>query len=37
MLSFISPRGNLGFGWDSIFVPEGLNKTYGEMEKEFLD
>lgn len=32
--TIVSPRGNLGFGWDSIFVPDGLNKTYGEMEFE---
>ena len=22
---------NFGFGWDSVFIPEGLDKTYGEM------
>ena len=27
-----SIRGNFGFGHDPIFVPEGNNKTYGEME-----
>ena len=25
-------RGNHGFGHDPIFIPEGSNKTYGEME-----
>ena len=25
------PRGDHGFGWDSIFIPEGATKTYGEM------
>jgi inosine triphosphate pyrophosphatase len=25
------PRGDLGFGWNSIFQPEGSDKTYGEM------
>ena len=25
-------RGNYGFGHDPIFVPEGSNKTYGEMQ-----
>ncbi len=27
-----SSKGNFGFGHDSIFIPEGSNKTYGEME-----
>jgi len=27
-----SVRGNYGFGHDPIFIPEGGNKTYGEME-----
>jgi len=27
-----SPRGNSGFGWDQIFIPEGSNKTFAEME-----
>ena len=26
-----SIRGSFGFGHDPIFVPEGSNKTYGEM------
>ena len=25
-------KGNFGFGHDAIFIPEGINKTYGEME-----
>jgi len=25
------PHGNKGFGWDSIFIPEGETKTFGEM------
>src|SRR3989344_4409602 len=25
-------RGNFGFGYDPIFIPEGSKKTYGEME-----
>ena len=24
-------RGENGFGWDSIFIPEGYDRTYGEM------
>ena len=26
-----APRGAFGFGWDSIFQPEGYTQTYGEM------
>jgi XTP/dITP diphosphohydrolase len=26
------PRGNRGFGYDPIFVPEGLKKTFGEID-----
>jgi len=28
------PRGERGFGWDQIFVPEGKEKTFGEMSAE---
>jgi non-canonical purine NTP pyrophosphatase (RdgB/HAM1 family) len=28
------PRGEYGFGWDSIFQPDGYNQTYGEMLRE---
>ncbi|MBA2691025.1 MAG: RdgB/HAM1 family non-canonical purine NTP pyrophosphatase [Rubrobacter sp.] len=28
------PRGEGGFGWDSIFVPEGSSRTYAEMGEE---
>ena len=28
------PRGENGFGWDSIFIPSGFNKTYAEMTEE---
>lgn len=27
-----TPRGAGGFGWDPLFVPEGSEKTFGEME-----
>jgi len=26
-----SPRGDRGFGWDPIFIPDGYTKTWGEM------
>ncbi len=25
------PRGEVGFGWDPIFIAEGYNKTWAEM------
>ncbi len=28
------PRGTFGFGWDSIFQPNGYARTYGEMPRE---
>lgn len=28
------PRGETGFGWDSIFIPLGKEKTWGEMNSE---
>jgi len=28
------PRGEFGFGWDSIFQPDGYAVTYGEMPRE---
>jgi XTP/dITP diphosphohydrolase len=28
------PRGTSGFGYDPIFVPDGYNATFGEMERE---
>jgi len=27
----VNPRGSQNFGWDSIFLPEGCQKTFGEM------
>ena len=26
-----APRGELGFGWDAIFMPDGSDKTFGEV------
>lgn len=31
------PRGDRGFGYDPIFVPEGHHQTFGEMEPAFKD
>jgi len=28
------PRGSSDFGWNSVFIPEGSTKTYGEMTDE---
>jgi non-canonical purine NTP pyrophosphatase (RdgB/HAM1 family) len=28
------PRGNGGFGWDSIFLPDGSERTFAEMTAE---
>jgi len=28
----VPPRGQRGFGWDPIFVPEGARRTFAEME-----
>jgi non-canonical purine NTP pyrophosphatase (RdgB/HAM1 family) len=27
-----NPKGEQGFGWDTIFIPEGYQKTWGEMD-----
>lgn len=32
----LQPRGTKGFGWDPIFVPNGWDKTWGEMNAEEL-
>lgn len=29
--TIVEPRGNNGFGWDSIFQPNGTNKTFAEL------
>jgi XTP/dITP diphosphohydrolase len=34
------PRGNKGFGYDPVFVPEGSSRSFGEMdwhEKQMVD
>lgn len=31
------PRGENGFGWDTIFIPDGYDKTRGEMNDEEYD
>jgi len=28
------PRGERGFGWDPVFIPDGHDKTWGEMDPE---
>jgi len=30
----VPPRGDNGFGWDPIFMPEGFTKTFAEMSEE---
>lgn len=32
--TLVEPRGNMNFGWDPVFLPEGYNETYGEMNNE---
>ena len=32
--SIVLPRGSNGFGWDTIFLPEGEERTFGEMSRE---
>jgi XTP/dITP diphosphohydrolase len=27
----LPPRGEQGFGWDPVFLPEGESRTYGEL------
>lgn len=31
----VAPNGNDGFGWDAIFIPDGLSETFAEMGEEF--
>ncbi len=33
--STFPPRGDKGFGYDPIFVPDGHDKTYGELEPDY--
>lgn len=30
----LHPRGDQGFGWDTIFIPDGETRTFGEMAPE---
>lgn len=30
----VQPRGNTGYGWDTIFIPEGFEQTFAEMGME---
>ncbi|MFB6225397.1 MAG: non-canonical purine NTP pyrophosphatase [Candidatus Paceibacteria bacterium] len=32
--TIVEPRGENGFGWDSLFCPEGYDKTFAEMTSE---
>ena len=32
--TLVEPRGNMNYGWDPVFLPEGYNETYGEMNNE---
>lgn len=32
--TIVFPRGDKGFGWDAIFLPEGETKTFAEMTSE---
>jgi inosine triphosphate pyrophosphatase len=31
----VAPDGNEGFGWDTIFQPEGISETFAEMGNEY--
>ena len=33
----LAPRGDRGFGWDTIFIPDGENRTFAEMTCEEKD
>jgi len=33
----LEPRGNKGFGYDPVFIPEGYNSTFAEMEPNVKD
>ena len=34
---FRSPRGDRGFGYDPIFVPDGYDQTFGELDPALKD
>ena len=31
----VKPHGDKGYGWDPIFLPDGFDKTFGEMTIEY--
>ena len=33
----VAPRGKNGFGWDTIFIPDGETRTFAEMESHEKD
>jgi XTP/dITP diphosphohydrolase len=38
MVKFLQePKGNNGFGYDPIFIPDGYKKTFGEMKADLKD
>ena len=32
--NIVEPAGEIGFGWDVVFVPDGYNQTLGSMSLE---
>lgn len=39
MMGYVAdhPRGDIGFGWSPIFIPDGMTKTYAELSLEERD